>query len=237
VLLVHGAFADGSMWSAVITELQAAGIGVVAPANPLRSLRSDAGYIASVAGAIDGPVMLAGHCYGGAVITAAGSMGGNIVGLVYVAAFALDEGERALDICRRFPGGQLLPALRPATFPDVNGDPGVELYIDREAFPRVFAADLPHRAAAAAAATQRPITATAFAEKSFFAAWKTTPSWYLIATTDQLIPPDAQHFMAQRAGAHITEIRASHAIALTQPVTVAEQIAAAARSAHAPGTA
>jgi pimeloyl-ACP methyl ester carboxylesterase len=225
------------MWSGVIAELQAAGTGVMAPANPLRSLGSDAAYIASVAGAIDGPVLLAGHSYGGAVITAAGSMAGNIVGLVYVAGFALDEGESALDICGRFPGGQLVPALRPATFPGANGDPGVELYIDREAFPRVFGADLPYRAAAAAAAAQRPITAVAFAGKSLSAAWKTTPSWYLIATADQLIPPEAQHFMAQRAGAHVTEVRASHAIVLTEPVAVAEQIAAAAAAARAPGPA
>jgi pimeloyl-ACP methyl ester carboxylesterase len=233
VLLVHGAFADGSMWSGVIAELQAAGIGVIAPANPLRALSSDAGYIAGIASEIDGPVMLAGHSYGGAVITVAGSMAANIVGLVYVTAFALDEGESALDICGGFPGGQLISVLRPATFPDVNGDPGVELYIDREAFPRVFASDLPYREAAAAAAAQRPITAAAFAAKSLSAAWKTTPTWYLIATGDQLIPPEAQHFMAQRAGAHVTDIRGSHAIALTQPVAVAEHIAAAATSARA----
>jgi pimeloyl-ACP methyl ester carboxylesterase len=237
VLLVHGEFADGSMWAGVIAELQAAGIGVTAPANPLRGLLYDAGYIASVAGAIDGPVLLAGHSYGGAVITAAGSAAGNIVGLVYVTAFALDEDESVLDICGRFPATQLVSALRPATFADINGDPGVELYLDREAFPQVFAADLAHRAAAAAAAAQRPVTAAAFEEKSPSAAWKTTPSWYLIATADRLIPPDAQHFMASRAGARTAEIRASHAVALTQPAPVAEQIAAAARSARAPGTA
>lgn len=230
MLLIHGAFADGSMWSGVIAELNAAGIGVIAPANPLRSLKSDASYIASVAGQIDGPVMLAGHCYGGAVITAAGSMVGNITGLVYVAAFALDEGESALDICGQFPGGQLVSALRPGIFPGVDGDPDVELYIDRDIFPRVFAADLPYRTAAVAAAAQRPITATAFAAKPLSAAWKTTPSWYVIATADQLIPPEAQRFMARRAGARTTEIRASHAVALTQPVAVAEQIAAAARA-------
>jgi pimeloyl-ACP methyl ester carboxylesterase len=223
------------MWSGVIAELQAAGIGVIAPGNPLRSLRSDASCIASVAGEIDGPVMLAGHSYGGAVISAAGSMAGNVVGLVYVAAFALDEGESALDICGRLPGGQLVPALRPATFTDLNGDPAVELYIDRDAFPRTFADDLPYRAAAAAAAAQRPITAAAFPAKSLSAAWKRTLSWYLIAAADQLIPPEAQHFMAQRADAHTMEIRASHAIALTQPVAVAEQIAAAAAAARTPG--
>ena len=105
-----------------------------------------------------------------------------ITGLVYVAAFALDEGESALEITGRFPGSQLMPALRPATFPGVDGDPAVELYIDREAYPRVFAAGLPYRLAAAAAAAQRPITAAAFEEKSPAAAWKTAPSWYIVAT-------------------------------------------------------
>jgi pimeloyl-ACP methyl ester carboxylesterase len=238
VLLVHGAFADGSMWAGVIAELQAAGIGVIALANPLRSLASDACYAARVATAIDGPVVLAGHSYGGAVITVAGSAAGNVVGLVYVAAYALEEGESALDISGRFSGSQLVPALRPAPFPDVNGDPGVELYIDREAFPRLFAADLPYRTAAAAAAAQRPIAAAAFAEKSPAAAWKTTPSWYTIATADQVIPPEAQQFMAQRASAHTIEIRASHAVTLTQPAAVAELIAvAAAASTHPPGAA
>jgi pimeloyl-ACP methyl ester carboxylesterase len=230
VLLVHGAFADGWMWAEVIAELQAAGIEAIAPANPLRGLGSDAGHVAWVAGEIDGPVILAGHCYAGAVITAAASAARNVVGLVYVAAFAPDEGESVLDICRRFPCSCLMAVLRPASFPGRDGDPGVELYIDREAFPRVFAADLPHRAAAAAASAQRPVTAAAFEEKVFAAAWKTMPCWYLIATDDQLIPPEAQRFMARRAGAHIAEIRASHAIALSQPAAVAEQIAAAAAS-------
>jgi pimeloyl-ACP methyl ester carboxylesterase len=228
VLLVHGAFADGSMWTGVITELQAAGIGVIAVASPLRSLASDTAYVASAVAEIDGPVLLAGHGYGGAVITAAGSVAGNLTGLVYVAAFALDEGESALDITSRFPGSQLLPALRPAAFPGVDGDPATELYIDREAYPRVFAGDLPNRQAMAAAATQRPITAAAFEEKSPAAAWKTAPSWYIVATADQLIPPESQQFMARRASAHSVEIDASHAIALTQPAAVAGHIAAAA---------
>ena len=196
---MHGAFADGSIWAGVIAELQAAGVAVAALANPLRSLASDARYAASVAAAIDGPVLLAGRSYGGAVITAAGAAAGNVVGLVYVAAYALAEGESPLDMSSRFPGGQLVPALQPAPGPDVNGDPGVELYIDRDAFPELFAADLPYRPAAATAATQRPIAAAAFAEKSPAAAWKTTPSWYAIATADQIIPPEAQQFMARRA--------------------------------------
>jgi len=176
-------------------------------------------------------VLLAGHDYGGAVISAAGSAAGNVAALVYVAAFALDEGESALDITGRFPGSQLMPALRPATFPGVDGDPAIELYIDREAYPRVFAADLPCRSATAAAAAQRPITAAAIEEKSPAAAWKTIPSWYIVATADQVIPPESQQFMARRAGAHSIEIDASHAIALTQPAAVAGHIAAAASSA------
>ena len=232
MLLVHDAFADGSMWAGVITELQAAGIGVIAVASPLRSLTSDAAYLASAAAEIDGPSLLAGHGYGGAVITAAGSAAGNLAGLVYVAAFALDEGESALDITGRFPGSQLLPALRPATFPGVDGGPAIELYIDQEAYPRVFAADVPDRCAAAAAAAQRPITAAAFEEKSPGAAWKTAPSWYIVATADQVIPSEGQQFMAQRAGAHAIEIAASHAITLTHPAAVAGQIAAASRASY-----
>ena len=228
MLLVHGAFADGSIWTGVIGVLQAAGVGVIALANPLRGLASDAAYIASAAAEIDGPVILAGHCYGGAVITAAGAAAGNAVGLVYVTGFALDEGESALDITDRFPGSQLAPSLRPATFCGINGDPDVELYIDREAFPHVFAADLPGCTAAAAAAAQRPITAAAFEEKQQAAGWKQIPCWYVIATTDLLIPVEAQRFMAQRAGARTLEIHASHAIAMTQPAAVARQIAAAA---------
>ena len=231
VLLVHGEFADGSMWAGVIAELQAAGLGVIAPANPLRGLAADAAYIASVAEEIDGPVVLAGHSYGGAVITAAGPAAGNLTGLVYVAGFALDEGESVLDIDGRFPGSPLLAALRPATFRGVDGDPGVELYLDRGDFPRVFAADLPHRQACVAAAAQRPVAAAAYAEKSGPAAWKAAPSWYLIATADQMITSEAQQYMARRAQACTTEIGASHAVALTQPAAVAGQIAAAAAAA------
>jgi len=139
VLLVHGAFADGSVWAGVIAELQSGGIEAIALANPLRGLSSDAAHIASAASGIDGPVMLAGHCYGGAVITAAGATADNVVGLVYVAGFALDGGESVLDIIGRFPGSRLLPALRPATLHGAKDGSSVELYLDREAYSRVFA--------------------------------------------------------------------------------------------------
>ena len=236
MLLVHGAFADGSIWSGVIPELQGAGIGVLAVANPLRALASDAAYVASIATAIDGPVILVGHSYGGAVITDAGAAAGNIAGLVYITGYALDAGESVLDICGRFPGSKLLAALRPGTVADGSPDPLVELHIDHEEFPPLFAADLPRQTAAAAAAAQRPIAATAFAEKARAAAWKATPSWYVIATDDMIVPLEAQQFMARRAEAHTVPICASHAITLTRASAVAELIAAAAAECvRAPG--
>jgi pimeloyl-ACP methyl ester carboxylesterase len=192
VLLVHGAFADASNWSGVIRELLAAGIDVVAPANPLRGLVSDARYIANVADEIDGPVLLVGHSYGGAVITVAGSLAANTLGLAYVAGFALDEGESTLDVSGRFPDTLLIAALRPASFPEAEGDLAAELYIDRDAFPRAFAADLPLPTAAAAATAQRPIAAAALEEKAPSAAWRSLASWYVVATADRIIHPDAQ---------------------------------------------
>ncbi|MFZ1995675.1 MAG: alpha/beta hydrolase [Solirubrobacteraceae bacterium] len=232
MLLVHGAFADASIWAGVISRLHLAGIDVIAPANPLRGLAIDARYIANAANGIDGPAILVGHSYGGAVITAIGSNLNNVLGLVYVAAYALEAGESALDVSRRFPDSLLAPALRPATFLDADGKPAVELYIERDVFPRVFAADLPAPVAAAAAATQRPIAATAFEETSPTAAWKRLPCWYVIATADRVITPDAQRFMADRASAQTIEVDGSHAVAASQPALVADQIRSAALSVH-----
>jgi pimeloyl-ACP methyl ester carboxylesterase len=213
VLLVHGAFSDAATWAGVIAELQIVGIEVVAPANPLRGLASDARYIASVADEIDGPAMLVGHSYGGAVITVAGSLTRNIVGLVYVTAFALDEGESVLDVSSRFPDNLLTAALRPAVCLDGGGEPTVELYIDRNAFAQVFAAELPAEVAAVAAATQRPIASAALEERASAAAWRTLPCWYVVASADRVIHPDAQRFMAARADARTVELDASHAVA------------------------
>ncbi len=232
VLLVHGAFADASSWAGVIGELQRAGLDAVAPANPLRGLASDARYIASVAEEIDGPVMLVGHSYGGAVITVAGSLVGNVVGLVYVTGFALQAGESVLDVSRRFPDSLLPAALRPAVFSNGDGEPGVELYIDRDAFPQVFAADLPTAVAAVAAGTQRPILAAAFEESASAAAWRALQCWYVLATADRVIHPDAQRFMAARAAARMVEVEGSHAVAASQPALVADHIRVAALSAR-----
>jgi pimeloyl-ACP methyl ester carboxylesterase len=235
VLLVHGAFADASSWAGVIAQLQTAGIDVVAPANPLRGLSSDARYIASVVEEIDGPTMLVGHAYGGAVVTVAAALEGNVVGLVYVTAFALDEGESVLDVSARFSDGLVAGALRPAVCPDGDGGSIVELYIDRDAFPTVFAADLPADVAAVAAATQRPIAAAAFEERASAAAWKTLQCWYVVATADRVIHPDAQRFMAARAAARPLEVDASHAIASSQPELVADRIHEAALASRRTG--
>jgi pimeloyl-ACP methyl ester carboxylesterase len=228
VLLVHGAFTDASIWMDVIAGLQNAGIGVLAPANPLRGLATDAAYLASIVRAIDGPVLLTGHAYGGAVITQAGTGADNVVGLVYVAAFAPAAGERLLDLTARFPDTQLQPALRPATFPTGNTGSGVELYLTADRYRDVFAADLPARTSAAAAAAQRPVAAAAFGEPVTAAAWTTRPSWFVVATADRAIHPDAQRFMARRAGADTIEVDASHAVARSRPDEVTAHIRAAA---------
>ncbi|MEO3853668.1 alpha/beta hydrolase [Acrocarpospora sp. B8E8] len=231
VLLVHGAFTDASSWAGVIAELQAAGIPVIAVANPLRGLATDAPYLAGVAAAIDGPVLLAGHSYGGVVITQAGAQAGNVVGLIYVTAFALEEGESVLDLAGRFPDSLLGQALRPAAFRTGDGQEAMELYLRTDRFASVFAADLPERLTSVVAAAQRPIAAVAFEESSPGASWKTLPSWYVVATADQAIHPAAQRFMAERAGADTIEVDGSHAITLSQPAAVAGHIRTAAAQA------
>ncbi|MFC6085825.1 alpha/beta fold hydrolase [Sphaerisporangium aureirubrum] len=233
VVLVHGAFTDASSWAGVITELQATGIPVTAVANPLRGLATDAGYLAGVVAEIDGPVLLVGHSYGGVVITQAGARAGNVAGLVYVAAFALEEGESVLDVTGRFPGTLLGPALRPSTFRTGDAEEAVELYLRTGRFGAVFAADLPEPFTSAAAAAQRPIAAAAFEESSPGASWKTLPSWYVVATADQAVHPAAQRFMARRAGSDTVEVDGSHAVALSRPAAVAAHIRRAATAAQA----
>ncbi|MEV0350105.1 alpha/beta hydrolase [Nonomuraea sp. NPDC050680] len=233
VVLVHGAFTDASSWAGVIAELQASGIPVTAVANPLRGAATDAAYLAGLVAAIDGPVLLVGHSYGGVVITRAGAQAGNVVGLVYVTAFALEAGESVLDVTGRFPDSLLGPALRPAVFRTSDGEEAVELYLKDDHFPAVFAADLPERLTSVAAVAQRPIAAVAFEESSPAASWTSLPSWYVVATADQAIHPAAQRFMAQRAGADTIEVDASHAIALAQPAAVAGHIRTAATATQA----
>ncbi|CUW33002.1 alpha/beta fold hydrolase [Streptomyces reticuli] len=230
VVLVHGAFADAASWSGVIEELQSDGIPVIAPPNPLRGLAADAAYVASVAAQIDGPVVLVGHSYGGALITVAG-VTENVVGLVYVAAYALEEGESLGELQGRFPLSSLVSNLKQWTYPVAGGDPAVEVTIAEEAFPSVFAADVPAEVTKVLAAAQRPLAAAAFEEKASAAAWRTKPSWALVAGADSAINPEVERFGAQRAGATIVEIEgASHAVAVSQPKAVADLIREAVRA-------
>lgn len=230
VVLVHGAFADAAGWSGVIAELQADGIPVIAPPNPLRGLTADAAYVASVAAQIDGPVILVGHSYGGALITVAGTTE-NVVGLVYVAAYVLDEGESLGELQGRFPLSPLVSSLKEWTYPVADGEPAAEVTIAEDAFPSVFAADLPAEVTQVLAAAQRPLATAAFEEKAAAAAWRTKPSWALVAAADNAINPDVERFGAQRAGATITEVEgASHAVAVSQPKAVADLIREAVRA-------
>ncbi|MEV8546573.1 alpha/beta hydrolase [Streptomyces sp. NPDC051572] len=230
VLLVHGAFADAGSWSGVIAELQSHGIPVLAPSNPLRGLASDAAYIASVASQIDGPVVLVGHSYGGALITVAGTTE-NVVGLVYVAAYALEEGESLGELQGRFPLSSLVSNLKEWTYPVPGGDPAVEVTIAEDAFPSVFAADVPANVTKVLAAAQRPLAAAAFEETAVAAAWKTKPAWALVAGADEAINPEVERFGAKRAGATVVELEgASHAVAVSRPKEVADLIRDAVRA-------
>jgi pimeloyl-ACP methyl ester carboxylesterase len=223
VILVHGGFADASFWTPVIQRLQARGIPVLAPPNPLRGLAGDAEYIASFVRQVDGPVLLVGHSYGGAVISVAGAAIPNAVGLVYVAAFILDEGESFGEVFAGFPDTPLLTAVRPSTYPIANGETAVELSIAPELYQSAFAADLPSEITDVLAIMQRPFAAI-FEDRAQAAAWKTLPSWAVVATADNAIHPDAERHMAQRAGAETIEVDASHSIALSQPEAVADLI-------------
>lgn len=225
VVLVHGAFADASGWAGIIERLQAAGIAVMAPANPLRSVSGDAAYTASVVSQIPGPVLLVGHSYGGMVISNAAPMADNVVGLVYVCAFIPDEGESILALSEHATDSLLGTALVPRQFPNGPGEePGVELYIDAAKFHEVFAADLPAEQAAVMAVSQRPGSAAGFGEPSGPVGWKTLPSWAIISPNDVTIGPAGEKLMAERSGATITEIDGSHVLFIAQPDAVTEVI-------------
>ncbi|MEV5971650.1 alpha/beta hydrolase [Streptomyces sp. NPDC051921] len=230
VVLVHGAFTDATGWIGVIAELRSSGIPVIAPSNPLRGLTSDAAYLASVLAQIEGPAVLVGHAYGGALITVAGAAE-NVVGLVYVAAYVPHEGESLDRLRDGFPETPLTGHLKEWTYPVPGGDSGVEVTIEETAFPSVFAADVSEDVAGVLAATQRPLATAAFTESASVAAWRTKPSWALVAGADRAIGPDVQRFGAARAGAAVVELpAASHAVALSEPTRVADLIRAAVRA-------
>jgi len=220
IVLVHGGWADASSWNAITQRLQDDGYTVIAPANPLRGVQTDSAYLSSVLATITGPIVLVGHSYGGVLITNAATGNPNVKALVYVAAFAPDLGETVGQILAMNPGSQAAPpnlAFRP--YPG-----GADVYITPSAFHRVFCADLPAKNAAVMAANQRPIEAAALGEPSGAPAWKTIPSWYLVAKNDHAIPPATERFMAKRAGATTVEIASSHVAMISHPDVVTDLI-------------
>ena len=233
VVLVHGGWDNSTGWNAVVDELQRRGYPVIAPANPLRSIASDAAYLSSILDTIEGPIVLVGHSYGGTVITNAAVGHDNVEALVYIAGFAPEEGESQLQLVTMNPGSEIGPPTlitRPYPLPD--GSQGVDLYLTHEGIRTAFAADVPGRVADLMYATQRPFSEAAFAEASGAPAWKTIPSWYLVATEDRAIPPATQRFMADRAGAHTSEVEASHVAHISQPDETVDVILDAAASVH-----
>jgi pimeloyl-ACP methyl ester carboxylesterase len=225
VVLVHGAFADASSWTAVIQRLQARGVHVTAPANPLRGISHDSAYLASVLDQIPGPVLAVGHSYGGAVISNAASMAKNVVGLVFVAAFAPDEGERLGEATGTSKDSILNSALVPRRYPTGAGaETAVEFVADPTKIHETFGADLPVEVAAIVGATQRPAADLAFSEPNGRPAWKTLRSWAVVATEDKAAGTDVVRSMAERAGARITEVQGSHMIMISQPQVVVDVI-------------
>jgi pimeloyl-ACP methyl ester carboxylesterase len=238
VVLVHGAFAESSSWNGVIERLQAAGIQVAAPANPLRGISQDSAYLASFLEQIPGPVLVVGHSYGGAVISNAATDVPNVVGLIFVAAFAPDDGERLGEVTPESKDSVLMTALAPLQYPTGDGqDTAVEFAIDPAKFHDAFAADLPAEQTAVMAATQRPVAETAFSEPSGPPAWKSRPSWAVVATGDKAAGADLVRSMAERAGATITEVEGSHVIMVSRPEAVTDVIKTAAAAVDRPAVA
>jgi pimeloyl-ACP methyl ester carboxylesterase len=220
IILVHGAFADGSGWRNVIPLLEKDGFTVTAVQIALKSLADDIATTKRVIETQKGNVVLVGHSYGGAVITGAGAGSARVKALVYVSAFAPDEGEALGGLIEKFPA----PLLGTALVPDSAGF----LYIDRAKFREVFAADVAQGEAAIMAATQKPVAGSIFGEPVPTAAWKTLPSWYVVSTRDNAIHPDLERFMARRIKAQVTEIDASHVAFISKPAEIVRIIEAAA---------
>jgi pimeloyl-ACP methyl ester carboxylesterase len=231
VVLVHGAFADAGSWAAVTERLVSAGIPVTAIVNPLRGVKSDAAYVAGAINQIAGPVLAVGHSYGGMIITNAVPQTSNVVGLVYVAAFAPDEGETLAGIVSRSQDSVLTTAVLEKQVPTGQGsETAVELIIDPDRFREVFTADLPQLQSDVYGLSQRPIAASALGDETGHPAWKDLPVWAAVGTQDKAAGADVVRSMAERAGAAITDIEGSHVIMISQPDAVTEVILAALKS-------
>ncbi|MER5753251.1 alpha/beta hydrolase [Streptomyces sp. NPDC002088] len=226
IVLVHGAFADASSWNGVVERLERRGYTVIAPANPLRGLYNDSAYIASVLESIKGPIVLAGHSYGGALISSAAEGNRQVKSLVYISALMPDVGESGMSLGARFPS-ELGTATKSVPY-RAGGVSGTDLYLKPDKLHQVFAADLPESTTRIMAVTQRPAATTAFSEKAKVAAWKHIPSWFLVAKQDKTINPDQERFEAKRAGSHTVEINSSHVAMIAHPGAVTDLILQAA---------
>jgi pimeloyl-ACP methyl ester carboxylesterase len=231
IVLVHGAFVDASSWRRVYAELAGDRLTIKAPPNPLRGTTADAEYTRCVIEQVQDPVLLVGHSYGGTVITAAG-VADNVVGLVYVAGFAPDEGEDLDTLQSNFPAPTASPYLKPSPLPDG----GTEFTIDPSGFHEAFCADLPDAEAAFMAISQRPLAGVAFSEKAPTPAWRTRPSWAVLPAADRAIHPDVHRFSYDRMLATVRVVEgASHAVPLSRPAAVAEMVREAVRSCGSSG--
>ena len=233
VVLVHGAFADASGWYGVQERLEDKGYKVVSPANPLRGVSADAAYLKSFLGQISGPIVLVGHSYGGVVITNAATGNANVKALVYVAAFAPDQGDTVLSLSELGTDDQLGPAtLDVKTFPNPDGTTGQEGTIKLNVFREIFAGDLSKKLARNMALAQRPASLVALGEPSGVPAWKTIPSYYMVAGADKAIGADTEKAMAKRINPRktITVKGASHVVMISQPKVTADFILDAAKT-------
>ena len=231
VVLVHGSFADASSWAGVTQRLELAGVPVKAIVNPLRGINADSAYVASAMDQVPGPVLAVGHSYGGAVITNAATKAKNVVGLVYVAGFAPDEGETVGDIVGASKDSILMTAVQATQYPTGRGsETSSEYSIDPAKFHEVFTADLSLEESDVLAVSQRPTASATLTEKSGAPAWKNLSSWAVVGTADKAIGTDAVRSMAERAGADITEVNGSHVVMISQPDAVTEVILKALRS-------
>jgi pimeloyl-ACP methyl ester carboxylesterase len=214
IVLVHGAWADGSSWSAVIERLQADGYRVTAPQFPLTSLADDVARLRHVLALQDGPTVIAGHSYGGQVMTALGTDAPNVVGLVYIAAFAIDAGESLGGLLAQGPP-------TPALAHQVIDDKGL-VWLSEDDFVNHFAADVDPVRAKVLYAVQQPLSVSAFSDVMTAPAWKSLPSWYMVARDDQALPADAQRMFANRMGAMTAEVRSGHLAMVSHPADVAK---------------
>lgn len=231
IVLVHGGYADSSCWNGVIQKLQGKGYTTIAGSNPLRGIPTDAPYIASLLDSVSGPVVLVAHSMGGTVITNAAAGKNNVKALVYIAAFVPDVGETQGELIEKFPGSEVLPVSVPVPYTKPDGTTGTDLYLSKDG-QAAFAADISPSAFRLLQATQRPFDADSFTYPTQAAAWRTIPSWGLVAGQDKAIPPAAERWMYRRANFRkVLEVpTSSHVAMISHPRVTANLIVEAARA-------